>query len=106
MLPPNTDPDVRKYDNLDDFKPCSECGTWILPLQEYEIEAASESPTAGAELWEFILWGWMAFVYNYVYDLFTFKERQLRLARLKAEILPQFPRSLVCPGCLRVTKRR
>ncbi len=32
--------------------------------------------------------------------------RRRKLAKLKAEILPQFPGSQVCPRCLKVEKRK
>jgi hypothetical protein len=77
----------------------------MLPLQDYELQKSSESPTVGAEAWEFFLWGWMALVYNYVYDLFTYQSRKSKLAQLKQTVLPQFRKSLVCPRCLHVVKR-
>lgn len=78
----------------------------MLPLKDFEIQKSSESPTAGAEPWEFLLWGWAAFVANYLSDLFTFEERKRKLAGLKQEVLPGFPGSLVCPRCLHVARRR
>ena len=77
----------------------------MLPLKEYEISKASESPTADTELWEFLLWGWVAFVGNYVNDLFTYESRKRKLAQQKQEVLPDFPNSLVCARCLHVSKR-
>jgi hypothetical protein len=77
----------------------------MLPLRDYEISKHSESPTVGAELWEFVIWGWWAFVYIYVYDLFTYEGRKRKLAQQKKELLPQFPNTLVCTRCLHVVKR-
>lgn len=105
MAMQSTDPDVRKYDRQDEFVACPACRSWMLPLKDYEIQKSSESPTAGAEWHEFLLWGWWAFVANYIHDLLTYEGRKKKLAQQKKEILPQFPNSLVCPRCLHVTKR-
>ena len=105
MRSQSTDPDVRRYDRRDEDVACSECHSWMLPLDKYEIQKASESPTVGAELWEFLLWGWPVFVANYISDLFTYEGRKKKLAQQKLEILPAFPNSMVCPRCLHVTKR-
>jgi hypothetical protein len=77
----------------------------MLPLKDYEIQKSGESPSVGAEWWEFLLWGWWAFVYNYVYDLFTYEGRKRKLAQQKQALLPHFPNSLVCPRCLHVLRR-
>lgn len=78
----------------------------MLPLRDYSIEN-SERPSLGAiEPWEFMLWGWMAFVYNYVYDSLTYKGRQQKIANLHAEILPHFPNSLICPHCLHIVRKQ
>jgi hypothetical protein len=50
MYGPNTDPDVRKYDDQNEWRTCPECATGMLPLKNYEIQKASESPTVGADL--------------------------------------------------------
>lgn len=78
----------------------------MLPLKDYELQKSSESPTVGAEPWEFLLWGWWAFVANYVADLFTYEGRKRKLAEQKQDVLPNFPNSLVCPRCLHIIKRR
>jgi hypothetical protein len=78
----------------------------MLPLKDYDLQKSSESPTMGAELWEFLLWGWVAFVANYISDLFLYEERKRKLAKQKQDVLPEFPNSLVCTRCLHLTKRR
>jgi hypothetical protein len=84
---------------------CPQCRSWMLPLSQFELSKASESPSADAELWEFLLWGWMAFVYNYVSDLITYESRKNKLAAQKKEVLGQFPNSLICPRCLHVVRK-
>ncbi len=102
---PQNDPDIRKYDSPGEMIPCPECHAWMLPLKSYEIPGSTESAGIGAEPLEFLLWGWWAFVYNYVYDHFTFENRKKKLLELKRQTLPQFPNSLVCPRCLHLNKR-
>lgn len=102
----DNDPALRKYNPNDDMVQCPECAAFMVPLNEYEISSADESPTVGAELWEFLLWGWIIFVGNYLYDLMTFNGRKEKLTKLKKTVVPQFPRSLICPSCLHVKKRQ
>lgn len=104
-MPQSTDPDVRQYDGQDDVVPCPECHAFMLPLQGYEISKSVEAPVVSAELWEFLLWGWWAFASNYLWGALTLKGRLSKLAQQKAEVLPQFPRSLVCPKCLHIIRR-
>lgn len=104
-MPQSTDPDVRKYDGQGETVTCSECHAFMLPLRDYEISRGAEAPAVGAELWEFLLWGWWAFAYNYISDALTLRGRLSKLAALKQEVLPRFPRSLVCPQCLYLLKR-
>ena len=98
-------PDMRGADASDEWKPCPQCPGVLLPLRDYEIQKSSESPGVGADVGEFLLFGWWAFILNFVDDAWSFGGRKKRLAALKAEVLPQFPRSLVCPRCLHVVKR-
>ncbi len=95
-------PDTQPRDDI--WHTCHKCATPLLPLRDFEIHKSSESPGVGADLPEFILFGWWAFVINYVDDLFSFGSRQKRLAALKSEVLPQFPRSQVCPRCLELKR--
>jgi hypothetical protein len=87
--------------------PARNAPTGMLPLNNYEIQKASESPTVGADMWEFIMWGWWAFVYNYVNDLVTYGSRKRKLAETKAATLPTVPTQpgMVCPRCLYILKR-
>lgn len=105
MYGPNSNPDLRKYDG-DEWVTCRNCGYPMLPLKSYEIQSSSETPGVGADDSEVMLFGWWAYVYNYLYDLFTLKEREQKLARRKAEVLPRSPNALVCPACLEVRERR
>jgi len=77
----------------------------MVPLKDYDMNSAGESPAMSAEPWEFILWGWMVFFYNYVYDLFTYKSRMAKLQQQKQAVLPHYPNSLICPACLHVIKK-
>jgi hypothetical protein len=81
----HTDPDLRKYNNQAEIANCPDCHVFMLPLQGYEMHKSSESPTVGAEPWEFFLWGWWAYVSNYVYDLSTYEKRKRKRKRQMAE---------------------
>lgn len=105
MSAPNTDPDIRRYDSNDDWTMCPECHNGTLRLDSYEIQKSSESPSIDAEWYEFLIWGWWSFVVNFLDGLFTYESRKKKLAKLKLEHLPNFPRSLVCTRCLHVLKR-
>ena len=100
----SNDPDIKKYDQKNDLVACPECHAWMLPLSDYEIQK-SGAPSVEAEPWEFFLWGWSAYVTNFVSDSFTYKGRKRQLEQLKRDILPHFPKSLVCVDCLHVSKR-
>ena len=77
----------------------------MVRLDDYEISEAAEGPTVGADWLEFLLFGWIVFVVNYAMELFSFGGRKSHLAKLKAQVLPRAPRSLVCPRCLHVIER-
>ncbi len=97
MTPTNDDPN--------EWVECPHCRSVMLPLRSYEIPGASEFPAVECELWEFFIWGWMAFVYHFLSGLATYGGRKARLAQQKRDVLPRFPRSLVCPRCLHVQSR-
>lgn len=102
MRPPISNPGDREKD---EWFTCPSCHAFMMPLSKYEIQKVSASPTVGAEWWEFLLFGWMAFVYNYLYDAFTYEERKAKVNKLRTAVLPQFPNSQICPQCLHVLKR-
>lgn len=77
----------------------------MLPLSEYEICTDSEAPEFKSDAVEYGFLGLWAYPFNYVYDLFTRKGRQNKLATAKEQLLPQFPNSLVCTRCLHIIKR-
>lgn len=87
----------------DEWVECPRCRSVLLPLSEYEIQS-SEFQEADIELWEFLVWGWMAFVYSFLLNLLGFGGQKARLAKIKKETLPSFPGSLICPRCFYVQK--
>ena len=99
-------------DNLDANQPdrnewveCPKCRSVMLPLGDYDIQTASEFPSVGAELWEFLVFGWIVFIYNFAVGLLGFGGQKARLAKQKKDFLPAFPNSLICPRCFYVLKR-
>ena len=95
----------RAYDAADEWIECPKCRNVTVALADYEISDAAEGPTASADLPEFLLFGWWAFVINYLTELFSFGGRKTKLAKLKKDVLPNFPKSLICPTCLHVIER-
>lgn len=97
-------PPPQHYTGANEMVPCPECRSWMLPLQEYEVQK-TDSPSIDAEWWEFLMHGWMAFVGNYIYDMCTYEGRKRKLATKKETVLPQYPNSLVCPRCVQILQR-
>ncbi|BDI29781.1 hypothetical protein CCAX7_18320 [Capsulimonas corticalis] len=89
----------------EEWPECPGCRSVMQPLATYELPSASEFPAVEAELWEILLWGWMIIVANFLVGLLTYGGRKALLAKLKHDILPRFPHSLVCPRCLKVERR-
>lgn len=106
MTPPN-DPTYTPsgYGERDEWMECPRCRSVMLPLREFEIQSASDFPAIEAEWWEFLIWGWMAFVYNFAFGLLTYGARKGKIAALKRDTLPRFPNTLICPRCLSVVRR-
>jgi len=100
MSPEDEDKDARH-----EWVECPQCRSPLLPLREYEIQRSSEFPAVEAEAWEFFVWGWGIFVYNFLLALAGYEGRKRRLAAQKRDALPRFPNSLVCPRCLSVARR-
>jgi len=94
LLMQSNDPDIRKYEQKNDLVACPQCHGWMLPLNEFEIQKSS-APSVEAEPWEFLLWGWSAYLYNFIFDSFTYESRKRKLAQQKRDTLPQFPKSFV-----------
>jgi hypothetical protein len=84
---------------------CPECHNIMVPLKGYEIRD-SAAPGLGADLWQFLLFGWIIFVYNYVFGTAKFEGEKARLALEKKEVLPHYPNSQICPKCFHVTRRK
>ncbi|MGI4789954.1 MAG: hypothetical protein ACRYFS_14020 [Janthinobacterium lividum] len=84
---------------------CPKCRSVMLLLTEYEVQSNSGFPGVETELWEFLVFGWMAFVYNFAIGLLGFGGQKAKLAKKKKELLPAFPNGLVCPRCFFVQTR-
>ena len=100
----STDTQPDDQFSKDEWIECPKCRTVMLRLSEYEIQGTDGIPGGETELWEFLLWGWMAFAYNFVLDLLGFGGQKVKLAKLKKEVLPAYPSSVVCPRCFYVLK--
>ena len=98
-------PEDEYADARDEWAECPKCRSVLLPLRQYEINKSSEFPAVEAEAWEFFVWGWGIFVYNFLTALVTYEGRRRHLEALKRSALPRFPNSLVCPRCLSIVTR-
>ncbi len=98
------------YDANDEWIECNQCRYPMLPLRSFEIQKIAEFPAVEADGVTFLIWGWTIFVAQiisrFLAGLITFGARKKKLAQAKAEILPRFPNSLICPQCLATVKRR
>ena len=99
----NNDP--RAYDAPDEWIECPKCRNVTVALADYEISDAAEGPTLNADTTDFLLFGWWAYVVNYFAEMFSLGGRKTKLAKLKTDVLPAYPKSLICPACLHVIKR-
>ncbi len=95
-------PDTPPRDDI--WRTCKQCATPLVPLRDFEIQKSSEAPGVGADLWQFLLFGWWSFLINYMVDFFSFGQRVTTLAKLKSEVLPQFPGTQVCPRCMEIQR--
>ena len=97
-------------DTRDEWVLCPNCRHVMLELRDYEIQTSGEYPAIEADGVTFFLWGWTVFLcqiaWRFLSGLVTFRSRQRKLAKLKADLLNHFPNSLVCPQCLGTIKRR
>jgi hypothetical protein len=95
----------NEYDSNNEWAECPVCRYPMLRLADYEIQGFSEFPTLEIELWEYIVWGWIAFLYKFIAGLGTLVQRKISLAAKKRNTLPAYPNSLVCPSCLYVKRQ-
>lgn len=83
---------------------CPECHNIMVPLRSFEIQS-SEGPTVDFDPVQFLLFGWWSIIANFCFGAARMKGRQTQLAKEKAEVLPSFPNSQICPRCFHVTRR-
>jgi len=82
---------------------CPDCHTIMVPLRSFEIQD-SELPTLDADPLQLMLFGWWSIVYNFIFGAAKMAGRKARLAKDKAEVLPQFPNSQICPRCMHLKR--
>jgi len=83
---------------------CPECHSIMVPLRSFEIQS-SEEPTIEFDLLQFLLFGWWSILYNFIFGAARMQGRKTQLAKDKAQVLPQFPNSQICPRCLHLMRR-
>jgi hypothetical protein len=88
---------------------CPHCHYPMLKLSRFEgVSSRDAQGFNGKDSHDFSFWGWWAIAH----DLFTrmwsgvgtwLRRRQVN--KLRAEVLPQFPKSLICPHCMQVFRK-
>jgi len=79
----------------------------MLALKKFEGDSSRDAPGFGDDT-NYRVWG----SWGILYDIFKsltkgadLQRRRKQVARLKVEILPKFPNSMICPQCLSVLHR-
>lgn len=81
---------------------CQACRYPMVSLRDFEGHSSFDAPDIGGYgAQESGLWGWF---YNLVRGGAKLRQRQTEAKRLRETILPEFPKSQVCPQCLAVVR--
>lgn len=81
---------------------CQACRYPMVYLHDFDGRTSRDAPASGGYgAHESGLWGWL---YNLVRGGAQLRQRQSAAKRLRETILPEFPKSQVCPQCLAVVR--
>ena len=81
----------------------------MLELQKFEgVSSRDAAGFGGKEARDYWFWGWWAVVHDLLSEVWhsiglAWRKRKVR--RLRAELLPQYPNTLICPQCFHIIKR-
>ena len=81
----------------------------MLDLKHFEGTSSNDAPAfGGRDTHDYWIWGLWAIIHDVLIDIWygvrsLFRKR--KVYKLRAEILPQFPNSQICPQCLGVVRR-
>jgi hypothetical protein len=64
-----------------------------------------DDPTLEADGIDLYFYGLWAYVYNLLFGAAALAAKKRKLEKLRSEVLPQFPKALVCPGCLYIERK-
>ncbi|MDQ3814072.1 MAG: hypothetical protein M3347_08980 [Armatimonadota bacterium] len=93
----------------DEWKLCPHCRSPMLPLKDYEVRGGAgpdeddsdTMPSMHRDWTESIIMG----ILDHIWDGVRTTLRKRKLLRLRRQLLPRSPNSLVCPRCLHAIER-
>ena len=97
---------------MPDFKPqCPECLYPMLKLSDYDGDCSLDAPGFNSSDARDFPFGFheLAFIFDILRDVGSGLRnlaRRRKVKKLRLEILPQWPQTLVCPHCLHLRKER
>lgn len=88
---------------------CPHCHYPMLKLANFEgVSSRDAQGFHGKDNHDYSFWGWWAIVDELLSGMWnglTTWRRRRQVKKLRDEVLPQFPKSLICPHCLQVVRR-
>jgi hypothetical protein len=88
---------------------CPNCHYPMLKLSGFEgVSSRDAQAFHGKNSHDFSLWGWWAIAHDLLAGLWSGLgawRRRRQVKKLRDEVLPQFPKSLICPHCLQVFRK-
>jgi hypothetical protein len=93
----------------DNATQCPQCHYPMLNLSGFEgVSSRDAQGFNNRDLHDYSFWGWWAIAYGIFAGMWSglgTLRRRRQVKKLRAEILPQFPKSLICPHCLQVLRK-
>ncbi len=93
----------------DHWTHCPECHYPMLELNGFEgvssNDAAGLSGKGAQDYWLWGLWAIAHDILEQVWNVLRSAWRKHKVKKLRAELLPQFPNTLICPQCLYTIKK-
>lgn len=81
----------------------------MLELKDFEGVSSNDAPGfGGKDAHDFWFWGWWAIMHDIAVEIWNALRsvwRRHKVKKLRQEILPRFPNTLICPQCLNVVKK-
>ncbi|HEX8552758.1 MAG TPA: hypothetical protein VF681_14510 [Abditibacteriaceae bacterium] len=88
---------------------CRECRYPMMELKKFDGDSSyGVSDFNNKDATDYWLWGLWAIAHDLWLDLWKggrLVARKKKVEKMRAEILPQFPHTMICPQCLHVERR-